>query len=137
MKPKVIGKLRNNKWYQMEKIDFKALLAIFLIIIIFFGLQQVFGGNIFDFFPHEESDEERKQEIYKIVEFQVYNFQSNDVFGIYDDLDVIGLTNSLFEQEKLRGIEYSEPTIKMIVNNESIDLLLGSKEELAGRGNLG
>lgn len=50
MKPKIIGKLRNNKWYQMEKIDFKTLLAIFLIIIIFFGLQQFFGGNIFDFF---------------------------------------------------------------------------------------
>ena len=100
MKPKIIGKLRYNKWYQMEKIDFKTLLAIFLIIIIFFGLQQVFGGNIFDFFSHGESDEERKQEIYKIVEFQVYNFKSNDVFGIYDDLDVIGLTNSLFEQEK-------------------------------------
>jgi hypothetical protein len=136
MKPKIIGKLRNNKWYQMEKIDFKTLLAIFLIIIIFFGLQ-VFGGNIFDFFSHGESDEERKQEVYKIVEFQVYNFKSNDVFGIYDDLDVIGLTNSLFEQEKIKGIEYSEPTIKMMVNNESIDLLLDKKEELAGRGNLG
>jgi hypothetical protein len=121
----------------MEKIDFKTPLAIFLIIIIFFGLQQVFGGNIFDFFSYGESDEERKQEIYKIVEFQVYNFKSNDVFDIYDDLDVIGLTNSLFEQEKIKGIEYSEPTIKMIVNNESIDLLLDKKEELAGRGNLG
>jgi hypothetical protein len=137
MKPKIIGKLRNNKWYQMEKIDFKTLLAIFLIIIIFFGLQQVFGGNIFDFFSHGESDEDRKQEIYKIVEFQVYNFKSNDVFGIYDDLDVIGLTNSLFEQEKIKGIEYSELTIKMMVNNESIDLLLDKKEELSGRGNLG
>jgi len=52
-------------------------------------------------------------------------------------LDVIGLTNSLFEQEKIKGIEYSEPTIKMMVNNESIDLLLDKKEELAGRGNLG
>ena len=137
MKPKIIGKLRNNKWIQMEKIDFKTLLAIFLIIIVFLVLQQVFGGNIFDFFSHGERDEERKQEIYKMVEFEVYNFQSNDVFGIYDDLDVIGLTNNLFEQEKLKGIEYSKPTIKMIVNNESIDLLLDSKEELAGRGNLG
>jgi hypothetical protein len=120
----------------MEKIDYKTLLEMFLIIIMFFGLQQVLGGNIFDFFSLAESDEERKQEIYKIVELQVYNFESNDVFGIYDDLDVIELTDSVSEQEKFTGTEYSELTIKMIVNNEAIDLLLDSREELAGRGNL-
>jgi hypothetical protein len=118
----------------MEKIDSKALLEIFLIVIMFFGLQQVLEGNIFDFFSHAESDEERKQEIYKIVELQVYNFDSNDVFGIYDNLDVIGLTDSVSEQVKLRGTEYSELTIKIIVNNEAIDLLLKSREELSGRG---
>lgn len=71
------------------------------------------------------------------MEVQVYDFQSNDVFGIYDNLDVIGLTDRIFEQEQLSGIEYSNRTIKMIINNESIDLLLGSEEEIAGRGNLG
>jgi hypothetical protein len=121
----------------MERIDYKALLEMFLIAILFFGLQQVLEGNIFDFFSHAESDEERKQEIYKIVELQVYNFESADVFGIYDDLDVVGLTDTVSEQEKLRGTEYSELTIKIIVNNEAIDLLLNSREELAGRGNLG
>ena len=55
MKPKIIGKLRNNKWYQMEKIDFKNLLAIFLIIIIFFGLQQVFGGIFLTSFHMEKA----------------------------------------------------------------------------------
>jgi hypothetical protein len=136
MKHKDIGKLRNNNWYQMEKIYHKALLVIFFIVIVFLGFQ-VFGGYISDFFSHGESDEERKEEIYKVVEVQVYDFQSNDVFGIYDNLDVIGLTDRIFEQEQLSGIEYSNPTIKKIVNNESIDLLLGREEEIAGRGNLG
>jgi hypothetical protein len=120
----------------MEKIYYKALLVIFFIVIVFLGFQ-VFGGYIPDFFSHGESDEERKEEIYKVVEVQVYNFQSNDVFDIYDNLDVIGLTDRIFEQEQLNGIEYSDPTIKMIVNNESIDLLLDSEEEIAGRGNFG
>lgn len=71
------------------------------------------------------------------MELQVYNFESSDVFGIYDNLDIIGLTDTISEQEKLSGTEYSKLTIKIIVNNDAIDLLLNSREELAGRGNLG
>ena len=71
------------------------------------------------------------------MELQVYNFESSDVFGIYDNLDIIGLTDTISEQEKLSGTEYSKLTIKIIANNDAIDLLLNSREELAGRGNLG
>ncbi|MFZ0554776.1 MAG: hypothetical protein WCF07_10375 [Nitrososphaeraceae archaeon] len=60
----------------------------------------------------------------------------HDIFGIYDDLDVIELANRIFEQEKLEGVGYSESEIKLKVNNASIDLFLKSKDELAGRGNI-
>lgn len=60
----------------------------------------------------------------------------HDIFGIYDDLDVIELANRIFEQEKLEGVRYSESEIKLKVNNASIDLFLKSKDELAGRGNI-
>ncbi len=60
----------------------------------------------------------------------------HDIFGIYDDLDVIELANRIFEQEKLEGVGYSESEIKLKVNNASIDLFLKSKDEPAGRGNI-
>ena len=76
------------------------------------------------------------EQIYKIVELQVYNFELHDIFVIYDDLDVIELTNRIFEQEKLEGVGYSESEIKLKVNNASIDLFLKSKDELAGIWNI-
>ena len=76
------------------------------------------------------------EQIYKIVELQVYNFELHDIFVIYDDLDVIELVNRIFEQEKLEGVGYSESEIKLKVNNASIDLFLKSKDELAGIWNI-
>lgn len=113
------------------------VLTIFVFTAIFLGsVQQAYGQTIFDFFSPTKSDEDRKQQIYKIVELQVYNFELHDIFGIYDDLDVIELANRIFEQEKLEGVGYSESEIKLKVNNASIDLFLKSKDELAGRGNI-
>jgi hypothetical protein len=113
------------------------VLIIFVFTAIFLGaVQQAYGQTIFDFFSPTKSDEDRKQQIYKIVELQVYNFELHDIFGIYDDLDVIELANRIFEQEKLEGVGYSESEIKLKVNNASIDLFLKSKDELAGRGNI-
>lgn len=113
------------------------VLTVFVFTVIFLGsVQQAYGQTIFDFFSPTKSDEDRKQQIYKIVELQVYNFELHDIFGIYDDLDVIELANRIFEQEKLEGVGYSESEIKLKVNNESIDLFLKSKDELAGRGNI-
>ena len=113
------------------------VLTIFVFTAIFLGsVQQAYGQTIFDFFSPTKSDEDQKQQIYKIVELQVYNFELHDIFGIYDDLDVIELANRIFEQEKLEGVGYSESEIKLKVNNASIDLFLKSKDELAGRGNI-
>ena len=113
------------------------VLTVFVFTAIFLGsVQQAYGQTIFDFFSPTKSDEDRKQQIYKIVELQVYNFELHDIFGIYDDLDVIELANRIFEQEKLEGVGYSESEIKLKVNNASIDLFLKSKDELAGRGNI-
>jgi hypothetical protein len=113
------------------------VLIIFVFTAIFLGaVQQAYGQTIFDFFSPTKSDEDRKQQIYKIVELQVYNFELHDIFDIYDDLDVIELANRIFEQEKLEGVGYSESEIKLKVNNASIDLFLKSKDELAGRGNI-
>ena len=113
------------------------VLTVFVFTAIFLGsVQQANGQTVFDFFSPTKSDEDRKQEIYKIVEIQVYIFELHDIFGIYDDLDVIELANRMFEQEKLEGAGYSESEIKLKVNNASIDLFLKSKDELAGRGNI-
>jgi hypothetical protein len=113
------------------------VLTIFVFTAIFLGaVQQAYGQTIFDFFSPTKSDEDRKQQIYKIVELQVYNFELHDIFDIHDDLDVIELANRIFEQEKLEGVGYSESEIKLKVNNASIDLFLNSKDELAGRGNI-
>lgn len=113
------------------------VLTVFVFTAIFLGsVQQANGQTVFDFFSPTKSDEDRKQEIYKIVELQVYIFELHDIFGIYDDLDVIELANRMFEQEKLEGAGYSESEIKLKVNNASIDLFLKSKDELAGRGNI-
>ena len=100
------------------------VLTVFVFTAIFLGsVQQAYGQTIFDFFSPTKSDEDRKQQIYKIVELQVYNFELHDIFGIYDDLDVIELANRIFEQEKLEGVGYSESEIKLKVNNAPIDLL--------------
>jgi hypothetical protein len=64
------------------------------------SVQESYGQSIIDIFFPTKSDDDRKQEIYKIVEPQVYHFELNDIFGI---LDVIELTDSIFEQEKLEG----------------------------------
>ena len=113
------------------------VLTVFVFTAIFLGsVQQAYGQTIFDFFSPTKSDEDRKQQIYKIVELQVYNFELHDIFDIHDDLDVIELANRIFEQEKLEGVGYSESEIKLKVNNASIDLFLKSKDELAGRGNI-
>ena len=92
------------------------------------------GQSIFDFFSPANSDEVRKQQIYKIVEQRFIPL--NDMLGVYDNLDVFELTNKIFEQEKFQGNEYSKSAIKLIVNNASIDLLLKSNDELAVRGNI-
>jgi hypothetical protein len=113
------------------------VLTVFVFTAIFLGsVHQAYGQTRFDFFSPTKNDEDRKQQIYKIVELQVYNFELHDIFGIYDDLDAIELTNRIFEQEKLEGAGYSESEIKLKVNNASIDLFLKSKDELAGRGNI-
>ena len=113
------------------------VLTVFVFTAIFLGsVQQAYGQTIFDFFSPTKSDEDRKQQIYKIVELQVYNFELHDIFVIYDDLDVIELANRIFEQEKLEGVGYSESEIKLKVNNASIDLFLKSKDELAGIWNI-
>ena len=46
------------------------------------------------------------------------------------------MTDSIFEQEKLEGTECTASKIKLKVNNASISLLLKSKDEFAGRGNI-
>jgi hypothetical protein len=71
-----------------------------LIVILLVSVQESYGQSIIDIFFPTKSDDDRKQEIYKIVEPQVYHFELNDIFGI---LDVIELTDSIFEQEKLEG----------------------------------
>ena len=113
------------------------VLTVFVFTALFLGsVQQAYGQTRFDFFSPTKSDEDRNHQVYKIVELQVYNFELHDIFGIYDDLDVIELANRIFEQEKLEGAGYSESEIKLKVNNASIDLYLKSKDELAGRGNI-
>ena len=63
------------------------VLTVFVFTAIFLGsVQQANGQTVFDFFSPTKSDEDRKQEIYKIVEIQVYIFELHDIFGIYDDL---------------------------------------------------
>ncbi len=110
------------------------VLTIFIfIVILLMSVQESYGQSIIDiFFPAKSG----KQEIYKIVQPQVYHFELNDIFGIYEELDVIELTDNIFEQEKLEGTEYTESEIKLKVNNASISLLLKSKDEFAGRGNI-
>jgi hypothetical protein len=110
-------------------------ISIFIMILLV-TVQESYGQSIIDIFFPATSDDDRKQEIYKIVEPQVYHFELNDIFGIYEELDVIELTDSIFEQEKLEGTEYTESGIKLKVNNASISLLLKSKDEFAGRGNI-
>jgi hypothetical protein len=105
-------------------------------VILLASVRELYGQSIFDFFLPARIDEEQKREIYKIVEPQIYNFELNDIFGIHEELNVIELTNSIFEQEKLEGTEYSKSAIKVKVNNASIGLLLKSKNELLGRGNV-
>jgi hypothetical protein len=95
-----------------------------------------FGQSIFDFLSYGQTDKDRWQQISKIVEPVVYNFELFDIFGIYDKLDVIGLTNEIFDQEKIDDIQFSATEIKMKVNNASMDLLVKNKAELEGRGNL-
>lgn len=113
------------------------VLTIFIfIVILLISIQESYGQSIIDIFFPAKSDDDRKQEIYKIVEPQVYHFELNDIFGIYEELDVIELTDSIFEQEKLEGTEYTASEIKLKVNNASISLLLKSKDEFAGRGNI-
>lgn len=114
----------------------EVLVLTIFIVILSGSVQESYGQSIFDFFLPAKSDEDRKQEIYKIVEPQVYHFELKDIFGIYEELDVIELTDSIFEQEKLEGTKYTELEIKLKVNNASINLLLKSKDELAGRGNI-
>jgi hypothetical protein len=100
------------------------VLITFVFIVILLGsVQESYEQSIFNFFLPARSDEDRKQEIYKIVGPQVYHFELNDIFFIYGELDVTELTNSIFEQEKLEGTEYSESEIKLKVNNASISLV--------------
>jgi hypothetical protein len=113
------------------------VLTVSTIIVILLGLvQESYGQSIIDIFLPTKSDDDRKQEIYKIVEPHVYHFELNDIFGVYEELDVFELTNSIFEKEKFEGSEYTETEIKLKVNNASINLLLKSKDEFAGRGNI-
>ena len=113
------------------------VLTIFIFIVIpLMSVQESYGQSIIDIFFPAKSDDDRKQEFYKIVEPQVYHFELNDIFGICEELDVIELTDSIFEQEKLEGTECTASKIKLKVNNASISLLLKSKDEFAGRGNI-
>src|SRR5262245_58328834 len=112
------------------------VLTIFIfIVILLMSVQKSYGQSIIDIFFPAKSKNDRKQKIYKIVETQFYHVELNDIFGIYEELDVIELTDSIFEQEKLEGTEYTESEIKLKVNNASISLLK-SKDEFSGRGNI-
>jgi hypothetical protein len=106
------------------------------IVILLDSVVESYGQSMFDIFLPAKSDNDWKQEIYKIVERQVYYFELNDIFDIFEELDVIELTNSIFEREKLEGTKYTESEIKLKANNASMNLLLESKDELAGRENI-
>ena len=81
------------------------VLTIFIfIVILLISVQESYGQSIIDIFFPAKSDDDRKQEIYKIVEPQVYHFELNDIFGIYEELDVIELTDAYLNKRNLKAL---------------------------------